>query len=43
MLNDNGVFLIVTPFLIKIHGHPHDFTRWTPEGLQAFLDRSFYF
>lgn len=37
MLADGGVFLLTTPFLIRIHGSPSDYTRWTPEGLQAFL------
>ena len=38
MLRDDGLFLIATPFMIKIHGHPHDYTRWTPDGLRAFLE-----
>jgi len=38
MLHDDGVFLIATPFMIKIHGHPQDYTRWTPDGLRAFLE-----
>jgi len=37
MLKDEGVFLIATPFLIKIHAYPHDFTRWTSDGLREFL------
>ncbi len=37
MLKDDGVFMIATPFLIKIHAYPHDFTRWTPDGLRGFL------
>jgi SAM-dependent methyltransferase len=38
MLSDRGVFLISTPFLIQVHGFPDDFTRWTPNGLRAFLE-----
>ena len=38
MLQDDGVFLIATPFMIKIHSHPQDYTRWTPDGLRAFLE-----
>ena len=38
MLRDDGVFLIATPFMIRIHREPHDYTRWTPEGLQGFLE-----
>jgi SAM-dependent methyltransferase len=37
MLNDDGVFLIATPFLIRIHNYPGDYTRWTPAGLEVFL------
>jgi SAM-dependent methyltransferase len=43
MLKDDGVFLIVTPFLVKVHAFPHDYTRWTADGLQGFLeDCGFY-
>lgn len=38
MLKDDGVFLIATPFLIRIHGEPGDYTRWTPDGLAGFLE-----
>jgi len=38
MLKDDGIFLIATPFLIKIHGYPYDYTRWTPDGLRGFLE-----
>ncbi len=38
MLRDDGIFIIATPFMIKIHGHPQDYTRWTPDGLRAFLE-----
>jgi SAM-dependent methyltransferase len=38
MLKDDGICLIATPFLIKIHGVPRDYTRWTPEGLNGFLE-----
>lgn len=38
MLHDDGIFMLATPFMIKIHGHPHDYTRWTPDGLRAFLE-----
>ncbi|HTT80655.1 MAG TPA: methyltransferase domain-containing protein [Stellaceae bacterium] len=38
MLKDDGLFMIATPFMIKIHGHPKDYTRWTPDGLGAFLE-----
>lgn len=38
MLKPNGHFLIATPFLIRVHGHPNDYTRWTPNGLRVFLE-----
>jgi SAM-dependent methyltransferase len=38
MLRNDGIFLIATPFLIKIHNHPGDYTRWTPAGLTTFLE-----
>lgn len=37
MLKDGGHFLISTPFLIRVHGSPYDFSRWTPDGLKALL------
>jgi len=40
MLSDNGVFMLVTPFLVRIHAVPGDFTRWTPDGLKAMLQDS---
>lgn len=38
MLNKGGYFLITVPFLIKIHDHPVDCSRWTPTGLKHFLE-----
>ena len=38
MLNDDGIFMISTPFLVRIHGHPDDYTRWTEGGLRGFLE-----
>lgn len=37
MLNPGGWFVIATPFLVRLHGCPSDFTRWTPEGMRRFL------
>ena len=37
MLNQNGYFLITTPFMIKVHLYPEDCTRWTETGLKHFL------
>jgi len=43
MLRDDGIFLISTPFMVKIHAHPYDYTRWTPDGLRAFLEDCGFF
>ena len=37
MLNPGGAFLATTPFLLRIHGHPADCTRWTETGMKHFL------
>lgn len=37
MIKPGGHFLIVTPFLYKVHPSPVDCTRWTPTGLRHFL------
>ena len=37
LLNKNGYFLIIVPFLVRIHKVPIDCTRWSPEGLKYFL------
>lgn len=37
MLKKEGYFLITTPFLLKIHNHPIDCSRWTPAGIRYFL------
>jgi len=38
MLADDGVLLLSTPFLIRIHGLPFDGFRWTPDGLRQLLN-----
>ena len=37
MLNPGGAFLITTPFLVRIHGHPIDCSRWTELGIRHLL------
>src|SRR4051794_17454344 len=37
MLNPGGLFLVTTPFLVKIHEEPFDCTRWTSTGMRYFL------
>ena len=40
MLNAGGYFLVITPFLIRVHEVPIDCTRWTEDGLKYFLNES---
>lgn len=40
ILKPGGYFLITTPFLLKIHGAPEDYWRWTPTGLSILLEDS---
>lgn len=37
MLEPGGTFLIVVPFMLKVHGYPVDCTRWTDIGLKHML------
>jgi len=37
MLQPGGHFLIVTPFLYKVHPNPYDCARWTETGIRYFL------
>ena len=37
MLKKRGWFLMTTPFLVKIHNYPLDYSRWTPDGMRKFL------
>ena len=37
MLSPNGAFLVTTPFLVRIHGHPIDCSRWTELGIRHLL------
>lgn len=34
-----GQILVSTPFLIRLHGSPNDYWRFTPLGLQTLLER----
>ena len=38
MLVPGGHFLMVTPFLYKVHPNPLDCTRWTEQGLRFLLE-----
>ena len=38
MLNDNGYFLMITPFLVRVHEVPIDCNRWTEDGMKYFLN-----
>ena len=37
LLKKNGYFLIIVPFLIRVHNVPIDCSRWTEDGLKFFL------
>jgi len=37
MLRPGGSFLVMTPFLIRIHEGPHDCSRWTALGMRHFF------
>src|SRR5216683_467409 len=38
MLRSGGVFVISTPFLLKVHGAPLDLCRWTEHGMRQLLE-----
>ena len=40
MLNKNGYFLVIVPFLVRLHEVPIDCTRWTEDGLKYYLEES---
>lgn len=40
MLQPGGAFLVVTPFLYRVHPCPDDCTRWTETGLAHFLEEA---
>lgn len=37
MLRPGGVFIIATPFLVRVHNVPIDCSRWTEQGLSYLL------
>lgn len=37
MLRPGGCFMVMTPFLIRIHEVPYDCSRWTETGMRYFL------
>jgi SAM-dependent methyltransferase len=39
-LRPGGHFLILVPFLIRIHREPLDCTRWSEDGLKYFLEEA---
>lgn len=43
MLRLGGVFVVSTPFLLKIHGAPTDLNRWTEHGMRQLLETAGFF
>lgn len=39
MLRPGGVFVVTTPFLLKLHG-PVDISRWTEHGMRQLLENA---
>jgi SAM-dependent methyltransferase len=37
MVRPGGHFLVMTPFLVRVHAHPTDCSRWTETGIRHFL------
>ena len=40
MLNKDGYFLVIVPFLVRLHQVPIDCTRWTEDGLKYYLEET---
>jgi SAM-dependent methyltransferase len=40
MLKPGGWFVLATPFMIRVHGAPEDYSRWTQDGLRRLLART---
>jgi SAM-dependent methyltransferase len=38
VLRPDGAFLVASPFYFHLHGHPHDFWRFSPQALELLLD-----
>jgi SAM-dependent methyltransferase len=38
MLRPGGIFVISTPFLLKVHAFPLDLYRWTEHGIRQLLE-----
>lgn len=37
MVRNGGWAMVATPFLFRVHARPHDYNRWTAEGLRQLL------
>jgi hypothetical protein len=40
MLRRDGTAFITAPFLVRVHGSPNDYSRWTEAGLRKLLEKS---
>jgi SAM-dependent methyltransferase len=41
LLRPGGHLIVNTPFLVRIHGSPGDFWRFTPDGMRLLLRNRF--
>lgn len=37
VMRDDGILVVTTPFNFPIHLHPHDYWRFTPQGMASLL------
>jgi SAM-dependent methyltransferase len=40
LCRSSGHVVVGTPFLVRVHGHPGDYWRWTPDGLRLLIENS---
>src|SRR5579859_1436565 len=42
MLRPGGIFVVSTPFLLKVHEFPLDLYRWTERGMRELLEVAYF-
>jgi SAM-dependent methyltransferase len=38
LVKPGGTVIVSTPFLVRLHPHPNDYWRFTPQGLEALMN-----